>query len=466
MKRVFSILLVVLLVLSLCACGGKETAKGLQVGFARENITPTSNVWLMGGGDPNRISESKLDELFVTCVALYDGNTTFLVFTTDAQNAVPAFTREPLEKISEETGVPFENIMVHATHSHSTPGYIVPSREGIEDALKIYQEGLVVAAKNAIADLAPATIASGSTQAEGLTFVRHYKLSNDTYAGSNFGDFNSGTIVDHAVEADTTVQLIRFTREGDKKDVLLMNLGVHATFQGSTHQTVISADFPSPARIYVENNADCHVAYFMSAGGNQEPTSMMASKNHNLSYFQYGERLGQIVVDALPTLESVASGDIHVASDIVTLEANKSDSARLADAEYVFGIFQQSGSSVARPIARQYGFTSHYEARAVIDNSKLGDTHEVEMWAISIGEMSMIFAPYEMFSESGRFIRENSPYKNTFIITNTNDSRGYIPSEFGYEINCYEAYSSKAKAGSGEIMAQAYVDLLTELKAN
>lgn len=466
MKRVFSILLVVLLVLSLCACGGKETAKGLQVGFAREKVTPTGSVWLSGGGDPNRYSTSVLDDLFVTCVALYDGKNTYLIYTTDTQNAYPNYTTKSTAMIHEATGVPEENIIVHATHTHSAPGYVYPDRPGMADALQIYQEGMVNAAKNAVADMAPATITAGSTDADGLAFVRHYKLSNDTYAGSNFGDFNSGTIVEHAVEADTTIQIVRFVREGDKKDVLLMNFGAHATFQGSTSQTVISADFPSPARTYVENNADCHVAYFMSAAGNQAPTSMMASKNHNLNYFQYGEALGKVVVDALPTLEGVQSGDIRMAVGVKTLDTYKSDPARIADAQYVWGIFQQSGSTVARPIAREYGFTSHYEARGVIQRAELGETIDLGMWAIAIGDLSMIFAPYEMFSENGRFIRENSLYKDTFIVTCINGSQGYIPSAFGYEINCYEAYSSKVKPGSGEIMAQAFVDLLTELKGN
>ena len=63
MKKYLSMALAVLLLLSLTACGGSGSSGGsddssddsegnatLQVGFAREDITPLSPVWIAGGG--------------------------------------------------------------------------------------------------------------------------------------------------------------------------------------------------------------------------------------------------------------------------------------------------------------------------------------------------------------------------------------------------------------------------------
>lgn len=465
MKRIFSVLLASLLTLGLYACGGKEEAKaGLQVGFARESIHPSFPIWLSGGGDPNRISTGFLDYLMATCVAVKDrtGNT-YLIYTTDLQSTYAKYVDPSKDMISKATGVPVENIMIHGTHTHSSPGLHITANTGMTEALTIYQKGMVKAAQNAIADLAPATISAGNTSAPDLVFVRHYEMNDGTYAGSNYGDWGSG-IKGHVYEQDATVQLVRFEREGDKKDVLLMNLGSHATFNGSTTKTMISADFPSPAREYVEKNADCHVAYFMAAGGDQVPSTKIPSEDHNYDYRQYGEALGKIVVDALPNLKSVESGDVRLSAKTVTLASNKPDNSRLAQARETYDAFLAGSKEAAAPLVKKYGFVSVYEARAIVTNASLDDTYDIPLWAMSIGDQAFVFAPYEMFSENGRYIRENSPYDNTFIVTMTNDSKGYIPSKKGYEIVCYEAYSSRVKTGSGEELAQHFVDLLTELK--
>ena len=91
MKKLFCLLLTAALVLGMCACGGQEkdaeTTLSLQVGFGREKFNPSEPVWISGGGNPNRISETFLDYLYVTCIALTDAeDNTVLVITADLQN--------------------------------------------------------------------------------------------------------------------------------------------------------------------------------------------------------------------------------------------------------------------------------------------------------------------------------------------------------------------------------------------
>ena len=54
MKKLLCVILSCLMLVGLAACGGSEQAQqtpeaGLQVGFARENITPDYSVPLQGG---------------------------------------------------------------------------------------------------------------------------------------------------------------------------------------------------------------------------------------------------------------------------------------------------------------------------------------------------------------------------------------------------------------------------------
>ena len=70
MKKMISLLLVMVLVLGLCACGTsqEESAAGLQVGYGREKIMPDAPVPLDGYGQNQlRVTDQVLDFLYATC---------------------------------------------------------------------------------------------------------------------------------------------------------------------------------------------------------------------------------------------------------------------------------------------------------------------------------------------------------------------------------------------------------------
>ncbi len=466
MKKALLWILVICMMLGLCACSGTqsgEEAAGLQVGYGREKIMPNGNVNLSGGGNPNRISTGFLDVLYVTCVAITDpeGNTV-LVFTEDLQQVSPTFTDPVLEEVAKTTGVSLDNIMIAATHTHSAPSQSM-SRTGIKDYAPIYRAGVLKAAQDAMADRSPATISTGSTQADGLTFVRHYVLEDGTYAGANYGDFAASPIKDYAYEADTELQMIQFNREG-KKDVLLMNLGAHATFNGNTTLTNISADFPFYLREYVEKNSDTLTAYFMAAAGDQAPTTRIAEDDHGFDYKGHGEAVGKLVVEALPGLTAANSGKLQIKKQTLTTETNRDGMDRLTQATETYNAYLEGGYDLSDPLVEKYGFVRVFEARAIVEHSKLEATRPIELEALAVGDISVIFAPYEMFSESGRYIKDNSPYDMTFVITQANSAQGYIPTEIGYDIYCYEAYSSSSARGVAETLDQTFVQMLTEMK--
>ncbi|MBR5869373.1 MAG: hypothetical protein IKZ21_07985, partial [Clostridia bacterium] len=73
MKKILSLVLATLLLLTLAACGGSgagsdnKPASGLTVGFGRVNITPEYPAPLNGYGDEkNRLSTGYIDYLYAT----------------------------------------------------------------------------------------------------------------------------------------------------------------------------------------------------------------------------------------------------------------------------------------------------------------------------------------------------------------------------------------------------------------
>ena len=436
----------------------------LKVGFGREKITPTMEVYISGGGNPKRISTGILDDLYITCIAITDEtDNTVLVFTEDMQQVSSPFIDPGVEGVVAATGVPQEKIIIAATHTHSAPGQHL-GRHGIKDFQQIYTNGMIQAAVSAMEDRAPATVSAGTTNAKGLVFVRHYLLENGTYAGSAYGDFKSAPIQQQAYEAKDLVQMIRFEREG-KKAVLLMNLGAHATFNGNIKLTNVSADFPGPTREYIEGNSDLLVAYFLGAAGDQVPRSLHEPLAHGLDYIGYAEKLGKYVLDAQGNMKPMDAGVLQLQRWTLTAQANKNDMDRLAQAEEVYDAFLEGSYKLANPLVSKYGFVSPYEARAICIHSKQGETRDVQLAALSFGDLAMTFGAFEMFGDTGVDIRAKSPYPFTFVVSQSMATNDYIPAPIGFKLRCYEAYSSHYAPGTAERITDEYVRVLGEMKA-
>lgn len=483
MKRIFALLLAVIMVLCLCACGGDTEEGGkesggsgvLEVGVSRQSIMPTSPIGLhiSGGGDPNRISTGYLDELTITCIAITDANgETVLIYSQDLHGAHALVCNSCKIQIKGATGIPEDHIYMSATHTHS--GLMPDDQYGSTEFSTLYYDAVLKAAEEALADRAPAVMHGGNLDInevsdQDMAFVRHYSISDGSVDGSNFGKYNNGKIVGHPYEADQVAQLIRFVREGKDKDVLMMNWPAHSTFNGTTTLLNVSADYPSPLRGYIEENTNCVVGVFLAGAGDQVPNSLWTEDNHGLDYQAYGKALGKLVVDNMDSvLKPIADGGIKQSAQTYTAKSNPSDAETLSLANDVYKYFLHNGQTAGNAYATQNGFYSVYEARAIVSRSGLPETDDIPMEAMSLGNMSFVFAPYEMSGPNARFIRENTPFDMTFVIAYCNDAYGYIPVPENFEYNggrgSYEAYASNFIKGTAEILADNYISMLGDLK--
>lgn len=472
MKKLICMLLAAAMLLGLCACGGDGDAPDntqqksvLKVGFGKSNMMPESTVTIAGGEDPNRLHTGYLDYLTASCIAFSDGLNTVLLYTIDMQCLTTTFIGGVKEKISKETGVAVENIMLSCTHDHSSPSHVME-----HTGISAFQTGpfttaLLDSGKAAMKDLADTDIYIGESKTEGMVFVRHYNMEDGTVAGPAYGNLVADEILGHAYDADETIQIVKFDRSAaSKKDIVLFNLGCHATYYSGAGTFNLSADFPGPARDYVAANADCHAAYFMSASGDQTPNSRKEDLKHSLTHKQFGEKLGQYVVEALDSLTKVDAGTVKLTEVKYAAESNKLDTSRVGDANQLWAMFQKQGYDAANTAARNAGFKSIYECRSIIMSGSYPKTKYVNLNVLSAGDVSFVIFSGEMFSSTGRYIRENSPYDMTFVLTCANGYNGYFPDERGYGYGCYESYSSYVAKGTAEKIGQEYIKMLGEHK--
>lgn len=436
----------------------------LEVGYGRTNVTPDYPV-AMAGSAATRISEGYADPLYITFVALRQGEQTLLVATMDFVGAYSEYAAPLRTKVSQATGIPEEFVILNCTHTHASANVRNNEAEGIVQYRKEVTQGAIAAAKAALEDLSPAEVWYGSTQAKGMAWVRHYKMADGTYAGANYGSFKKSTIVGHASEADTEMQIIKFARPAeDKKDIVLMNFPAHGTMYKNL---LLSADFPSPFRAYVADKTDTLVAYFIAAAGDQVPSSRVPEEMFSSDYKAYGEELGRIAVACMQNLKKMDSTQMRYSHRTFTGKSNQEGLDRLDEALKVKEIWDQvggRGTPEGKVAAKGHGFSSVYQVTAILNRVKLGPTRSMELRTMSFGNIGVIFAPYEMFGASAMHVKKNSPYAMTFVISCSQNHDGYLPSKLGWQLGCYESQITRWARGTAEQLAEEYVDMLTEMK--
>ena len=474
MKKYIALFLTLILVFTLTACvpseGSKEEATGLQAGFARESIMPPSGKIALGGygGAENRISDSFLDTLYATCIALRDDTGAMvLLFQSDLLLITSTMESSGKASISAATGVPEENIFFAATHTHSAPA-VSYNATGIEAYEMFWEEQCLKAANAAIADLSPAQMSIGATQLEGMNFIRHYIQENGAYVGSNFGDWNAAPLAGHADTGDSEMQILKLTRGAeDKKDILMMNWAAHPCLTDESGAgTNLSADYIATCRNYVEEQTNALFAFYLGGAGNQNTFSKITSEDNGLGYKEYGEALGKVMVDQLDKLTPVVDGPIQTQQFTYESPINKEDMDLLELAKEVQQKEKEADRTAANDLARSYGFSSNYHANSVVLRSTLEGSTPIRIHAVSVGGFSWVNAPYEMWATSALAIKEQTPFDMTFVITCSGAYIGYIPTEDAYEYGCYESHTSKLSPGTAEALVENFVSMLKDMHAS
>ena len=467
MKKILCLLLATALVFGLCACGsstgsGETQAAapaGLQAGFGRENITPDYPVGLGGYSDADtRISEGFVDYIYTTCVAVTSGADTVLMFTIDTCAVAHNTANEIRDKVSSVVGVPKENIFASGTHCHSAP-----SLSGYDNAAR-YKTDLMNAclraAETAMADRSPVQLKTATPEFEGMNFVRHYKMADGSYAGSNFGDYSKG-VVAHAAEADHQMVLVQFDREGDKKDILMVNWQAHPDSASAIGYNTIAASWIGPLRTKLEALSGMNVAYFTGPSGNLTYDSRLPELKNGLDWRGYGEKMAELANGALVDLQPMEGTAIKTTGTMFTVEIDHSWDHMLPQANEVFDLWKSAGKSAGDALGKTYDFTSSYQARAIRSRAAMGATQTLEVNAFCIGGVGFTTGTYEMFSTNAMFVKENSPFAVTFLMTGNS---GYIPSEQAFEYRCYEADTGFYAKGTAEKLADNYVAMLKQIK--
>ena len=434
-----------------------------QVGFGRTNITPTFGVPLAGYGNTHlRVSETVLDELMVSCVAIRDGaGNDLLLFSQDLVDSL--WEQEVRQRVSDATGIPTDHIILAATHTHCGPDQS-SDLESIQRWKSEYLQQVVLAAQAAIADRTEAQIYIGKTETENLSFVRHYLLSDGSYGGDNFGDFVNNTVVAHAREVDPQLQVIRFDRSGaGKRSVLMVNWQCHPLINARMIWKNVSADYIGTTRDYVEEHLGDLFVFFQGAAGDHSNRSKIKGEVLTEDCKEFGKLLGDYVLGATENLTLLQPAPIRLKQVQFEGKINHDLENRLEQAQEVEDLYRKTDRDTGNVLARKYGFSSVYHTNAILRRSQYAATRTMELSAIRIGSLAFVTAPCEVFGSYGQRLKAESPYEATFILTCCNGRHGYIPNVQAHEYGCYESHTGNFTKETGDEMVDTYITALHEL---
>ena len=479
MKKLISLLLSAILLISLVACGsasapaqgGSETTAASQgsgeflVGYSKVNITCEYSVPLRGYGDTEkRMSNGFTDYIYATCAAITGTNgETVIVFGIDLTNA---FT-EPFTKfrnaVAKACDVPVENVHMSCSHMHSGCDMSLTKISTVNDYIRDCEKWFVEAAEEAMADRKPATISYATTYTENLNFVRRYYRSDGTPAGDNYGNFSDAPITEHESEVDNQLQLIKFSRE-EGKDIIMANFQMHPHRNGGSKNLNMTADIPGVFRTELENQLGVNVLYFTGASGNVNPTSRITEENITKDYIEQGKALAKYAIDLEGKYTEIPVGPVHNLTQEFTGQTDHSMDSKLMAANYM----QQqldSGKTFEelKDYAKENGINSKYSPNCIIRKASAPDTRTTGVFAFSVADLGFAVVPFEMFDTNGKFVKDNSPFQATFVLTCANQHNTYLPSALGYQNGGYEVDQAHFAPGTGEVIADLYVEMLTNL---
>lgn len=447
--------------------------KKFLVGYGDVIITPDEPVPLGGCSfdSSSRFYTNILEDIHAIATAMTDEDGSSLLYITfdlvRAYNQVVAAVRP---RLSEKLGIPVERIMVSCTHTHSAPDLINQKEPSIQRYEPVLIEKIIEAGVLAWEDRKPAKMSVGKIEASGLNHIKHYKhtLADGTvkYFGDCFGTPVYDDTTCHVGDADPTLRLIRFTREGGK-DVIIANFQAHPQLTGGAKNYNLSADYPGAFRNILGAQLNCHVHFLQGACGNINPKSRFKRENYTTDHCAHGARLAYFAIKCLENnMMEAEPGPIKTKQLIYHGKINHSLDHLQDKAREIIAMHEQTGDREACMKAGEpYGIDSPNMAAFILIKARAPEYMDMELNAITLGDhLALLTAPNEIFDTNARYTETHSPYTLTLTCGYSNGHCFYIPSKAGYDYRCYESHCSRMPRGTGEEYSEIFLKFLNEMK--
>ena len=350
-------------------------------------------------------------------------------------------------KISEATGIPEANILLGDAHNHSAPS---PHAEAKIDWDRQFSDGLVKAAREAVANLQPVRIAAGTGHSRIAMNRRQLRPANsdslltfdENASSQSFGKHKTDKPVlihdfggvmrlgaNPLGPIDDAVQIVRVDRAAGGPLAVMIHYACHGTSLGGRNSKV-SAEWMGRMQRYVEKQyPGLGAIYLQGAAGDINPRvvgGLDGNVNNIETTWALGEEIGREVVRVYRQLspEPWAKPRVQIESAEILLP-------------------------------RQYReLFDDFAATAV----------KVPTTIVRIGDLMWTTFPGEMFSNIGKQVKAASPATYAHLMGYTNGYVGYFPEQKAYGEGGYEVAVTDFDPASERIYLRAVAALMERFR--
>jgi len=450
-----------------------------RAGAAASNITPPLDEPVVGGWSSPPGTHVH-DELYVKALVLDDGRTRLAFVVCDNLGLGREVCDAAKEIIHEKTGIAKENILISATHTHSSISATGPNRLVRENELSPYQQFLVRriadGVRRAVNNLAPAKVGWGSAQEPTQVFNRRYFMKPGTPTPNPFGGqdqavMNPGrgnaNILKPAGPTDPQVAFLSVRSADGRQIALLANYSLH--YVGGVQGGAMSADYYGMFADRIQqllgaDRLDPPFVGIMSNGTSGDINNIDALNKEQKRYAPYEKMrevanlVAQAVYDAHGKIEFHDWVPLGAMQEELTLAVRKPTEQQVAYAR----------SMLAKPAdAKPYHQHEKVYGSRVLQLQESPDEVAVILQAFRVGDLAICAIPFEVFVEIGLEIKAKSPFAQAFTISHANGSYGYLPTPAQHKLGGYETWlgTNRVEFEASTKIIRSLMDMSERLRA-
>jgi hypothetical protein len=428
----------------------------MKVGFSRKCITPPLGVSVCGYYEYREV-RGVLDDLYASAVAFESGERRAVIIAVDVCMLSSELCDGYRRRVAECCALSPEAVFINCSHTHTGP--VVGYKKGADlpgspEYDRYFADSLVECSREAFADLKNAEMSVAEGRAEGISFVRRFRMKNGNVQ-TNPGVDNPDVLEALGAPNDR-VRLLRIKRDsGDT--VVIVNFGTHADTVGGE---LVSADWPGFVVKTVEAALDNTKCLFLTGAQgdvnhiNPHPT---AAEREGLEYDTFdgvprgyehakhmGRRVAAAVIGNIGKTTPVSGDAIGFGMKKIFMPSNQAND-RLEEARKISALYL-AGRAHELPYEKMELTTVVAEAQRIVELEHGPDGYYFVLSALKIGGVTFAGLPGECFTDIGRTI-EKECGDEVFVCCLTNGGETYFPTSSAYDEGGYEARSSRLKKG-------------------
>lgn len=437
----------------------------LAAGIAVIDITPPTD-YRMSGYFNERLSTGTLNPLHAKAIVLRQGRQHAALVFCDIIGLSLDVSSRAREQASKKTGIPVENILIAATHTHTGPLYfgalrkhfhdLAVARYGSDPCEKVdYSSELVAKLVKVItqanAAIKPIRLDAGVAEQQGLSFNRRFYMKDGSVR------FNPGVlnpdIVRPAGPIDPEIGIVSFREvDNDRTAAALINFALHLDTVGGTKY---AADYPFYLEQSLREKYDDEFVLLFGTGTCGDINHIDVTKKERLKTDYIGKTLAETVKAEEKNLRSITEPMLAVKSRIVNVPLQRYGPEKIAWAR----------ENIKKVGTAELPFLKQVEAYKILAiEMRRSETIQLEVQVFRLSrDVAVVGLPGEVFVDLGLAIKRASPFPITLVIELCQDAPGYIPTKKAFAEGSYETVNSRIAPGGGEMMVEAAVQLLKAL---